>query len=85
MYVDWTREKQYYYVENGKYYNEFDFNRLSECKYELTYVSANSPHLAASKVGESFTVEIIKINRKTMKYKTIFRELRDIVKMQKIK
>ncbi len=85
MYVVRTLEKQYEYVENGKYYYEFDINWHSECKYELTYVGTNSPKPALAKVGESFTVEIIEINRKTMKYKTIFRELTDIGEMQKIK
>jgi len=85
MYVVRTLEKQFEYVENGKYYYEFDINWLSECKYELTYVGTNSPNPAVAKVGESFTVEIIEINRKTMKYKTIFRELTDVGEMQKIK
>ena len=84
MYVVRTLEKQFEYVENGKYYYEFDINWLSECKYELTYVGTNSPNPALAKVGESFAVEIIEISRTTMKYKTIFRELTDIGEMQKI-
>ncbi len=85
MYVVRTLEKQFEYVENGKYHYEFNIKWLSECKYELTYVGTNSPNPAQTKVGESFTVEIIEINRNTMKYKTIFRELIDIGEMQKIK
>lgn len=85
MYVVRTLEKQFEYVENGKYYYEFDINWLSKCKYELTYVGTNSPNPAVAKVGESFTVEIIEINRKTMKYKSIFREMTDVGEMQKIK
>ena len=85
MYVKRTLKKQSEYVENGKYYYEFNIKWISNCKYELTYIGTTSPNPAAAKIGESFTVEIIEINDSIMKYKTVFRDIEDIGEMTKIK
>jgi len=81
MYVDRNLEKQFEYVENGKYYYEFDIKWLTECKYQLTYKGTSSPMPAAVKIGETFTVEILNINDSITEYKTVFRDLEDQGKM----
>jgi hypothetical protein len=85
MYVVRTLEKQFEYVENGKYYYEFKIKWLSDCKYELTYVGTTSPTPSVAKPNETCTVEIIGIDNEYMKYRTIFRDELDVSEMEKIK
>jgi hypothetical protein len=84
-YVVRTLEKQYEYVENGKYYYEFKIKWLSSCKYELTYIGTNSPTPSVANTNETCTVEIIGIDNEYMKYKTVFRDQLDVSEMEKVK
>lgn len=84
-YVVRTLNKQLEYIENGKYYYEFNIEWLSDCKYKLQYVGTTGPQKAFVEVGETFTVEIIKINRSRMKYQTLVRDLEETGEMIKIK
>lgn len=81
IYVKRDLKKQFEYVENGKYYYEFDIKWLTECKYQLTYKGTSSPLPAEAKIGEMFTVEILNINDSITEYKTVFRDLEDRGKM----
>lgn len=85
MYVVRTLDKQFEYVENGKYYYEFKIKWLSNCKYELTYIGTTSPTPSVAKPNETCTVEIIGIDNEYMKYRTIFRDQLDVSEMEKIK
>lgn len=85
MYVVRTLDKQFEYVENGKYYYEFRIKWLSNCKYELTYVGTTSPKPLDAKPKETITVQIIGIDANYMKYRTIFRDQLDVSEMEKIK
>lgn len=85
IYVERNKDKQFEYIENGKYYYEFDIDLITDCKYELTYKGTTSPNSAAAKIGEKFTIEIIKINDSEMEYKTTFRNLEDVGKMTRIR
>ena len=80
-----TLDKQYEYVENGKYYYEFKIKWLSNCKYELTYIGTNSPKPSVANVNETCTVEIIGIDSEYMKYRTIFRDQLDVSEMDKVR
>ncbi len=84
-YVVRTLEKQLEYVENGKYYYEFNIKWLSHCKYQLTYIGTNSPKPSAVNINETCTVEIIGIDSEYMKYRTIFRDQLDVSEMEKMK
>lgn len=84
IYVVRDMEKQYEYMENGKYYYEFDIEWVTECKYQLTYKGTTSPKPAAAKIGEKFIIEITKINDSLTEYKTVFRDLEDVGKMVRI-
>ncbi|MFK7748932.1 MAG: hypothetical protein AB8B65_11110 [Kordia sp.] len=84
IYVVRDDKKQFAYMENGKYYYEFDITWLTECNYELTYVGTNSPNAAAAEIGEKFTVELITVNDSITEYKTVFRDLEDVGKMVRI-
>lgn len=84
-YVVRTLEKQYEYVENGKYYYEFKIKWLSSCKYELTYIGTTSPKPSVANINETCTVEIIGIDNEYMKYRTIFRDQLDVSEMEKVK
>lgn len=85
IYVERTLEKQLEYMNNGKFYYEFDIEWLSECEYELTYVGTNSSNQAAAYIGEKFKIEILKINDSLTEYKTVFRGLEDIGTMSRLK
>ncbi|WP_040252091.1 hypothetical protein [Psychroserpens mesophilus] len=85
IYVERTLKKQYEYMENGKYFYEFDIEWINDCKYELTYKGTTSPNSAAAKIGEKFTIEITKINDSLTEYKTVFRDLEETGKMIKMK
>lgn len=80
-----TLEKQFEYVENGKYYYEFKIRWLSNCKYELTYIGTTSPKPALANLNETLTVEILGIDSEYMKYRTIFRDLLDVSEMDRLK
>lgn len=84
-YVVRTLEKQFEYVENGKYFYEFKIKWLSSCKYELTYIGTNSPTPSVANINETCTVDIIGIDNEYMKYRTIFRDQLDVSEMEKVK
>lgn len=84
IHVERTLEKQFEYFEDEKYYYEFNIEWLSECKYGLTYMQTTSPVPAAIKFGEKLTVEIVEINNGTMEYKTVFRDLEETARMNRI-
>ena len=84
-YVVRTLQKQYEFVENGKYYYEFDVRWKTACKYELIYVGTTSPKPAMANINETCTVEIIGIDNDYMKYRTIFRDMLDVSEMEKVK
>lgn len=84
-YVVRTLDKQLEYVENGKYYYEFKIKWLSNCKYELSYVSTTSPDTTFASLRETCTVQIIGIDNDYMKYRTIFRDQLDVSEMERIK
>lgn len=85
IYVERDHKKQYEYVENGKYYYEFDIEWITDCKYELTYIGTTSPNPAVAKIGEKFEVEITQINDSLTEYITVFRDLEDVGKMIRVK
>jgi hypothetical protein len=84
-YVVRTLDRQFEYVENGKYYYEFRIKWLNDCKYELTYAGTTSPDTSFAKHNETCTVQIIGIDNDYMKYKTIFRNQLDVNEMERIK
>lgn len=84
IYVVRTKKKQFEYIQNGKYYYEYDLKWLDKCRYQLTYVGTNSPKAAIIKVGESFIVEILDADSKKMTYKTSFLNKTDVGIMTKI-
>jgi hypothetical protein len=84
-YVVRTLDKQFEYVENGKYYYEFKIRWLSDCKYELKYIGTTSPKPSVAEINETCTVEIIGIDNEYMKYRTIFRDQLDVSEMEKMK
>ncbi|HLY72126.1 MAG TPA: hypothetical protein VKR53_20475 [Puia sp.] len=83
-YVMRTLEKQFEYVDHGKYYYEFSVRWLDDCSYQLTYIGTTSPRPAAIQIGESLHVDILSINNTRMTYKTIFRNLQESDEMEKI-
>ena len=85
LYVERNKEKQFEYMENGKYYYEFDINWITDCNYELIYIGTTSPNPAVVKIGEKMLVEIIKVNDSITEYKTVFRNIEEIGKMVRIK
>ena len=84
-YVVRTLDKQYEYVENGKYYYEFKIKWISNCKYELTYVGTTSPYPITAQLNETCTVEIIGIDNDYMKYRTVFKDQLDVSEMERMK
>jgi hypothetical protein len=84
-YVVRTLDKQFEYVENGKYYYEFKIKWLSNCKYELKYIGTTSPKPSVANINETCTVHILGIDNDYMKYRTIFRDQLDVSEMEKIK
>lgn len=85
LFVVRTLDKQFEYVENGKYYYEFKIKWLSDCKYELTYIGTTSPVPAAANINEKCIVTIIGIDAGFMKYKTVFRDQLDVGEMDRVK
>ena len=72
IYVERTLNKTYEFMENKKFYFEYDAKWINDCKYELTFVKTNKPNWLIKK-GEMIKVEILVINKNEMKYSTTFR------------
>jgi len=85
IYVERNHKKQFEYMENGKYYYEFDIEWLTDCTYELTYKGTTSPVPAAAQIGEKLIVEITTINDSITEYKTTFRNMALVGSMSRIK
>jgi len=84
IYVVRTYKKQYEYVEDGKYFYEYNIKWLDDCKYEMTYIKTTSPNTAKIKPGEKLTVNILEISKNHTMYKTIFRNSEEIGEMSRI-
>lgn len=85
MFVECTTKKQLEYIENGKYYYEFDIKWLTPCKYEAIYKGTNSPYPANAAIGDITTIEILEITKDKMKYRTKFNDIEEVAEMNRIK
>ncbi len=83
IYVVRTYNKQYEYIEDGKYFYEYDIEWLDECRYEMTFVKTTSPTQAKINKGEKLTVYILEISKNKMSYKTTFRNTEEVGEMSR--
>lgn len=84
MYVERTKNKQLEYIEDGKYYYEFEIKWVNSCKYQAIYKGTNSPYPANTAIGEATTIEILEITRDKMKYHTKFGDVEETAEMTRI-
>lgn len=85
LYVVRTLEKHVEYVENGKYKDEYAVIWLSDCAYELKFISSNNPMPIVPEEGEVTKIEIYTIDAKRMKYRSTIRGMRENSEMVRIK
>lgn len=84
IYVERTKKKQYEYIQNGKYYYEYDIDWINKCKYKMIFISTNDPTPEVIQKGDVLTVEITNINQSMTQYKTNYNGQTDSGTMTKI-
>jgi len=73
-----TLNKTTEYTDNKKYFYEYDAKWINDCEYDLIFKKSNKPNYTLIKPGEKVHVEIIAIDKDTMRYKGTFRK-RDVI------
>ncbi len=84
IYVIRTIEKQFEYTQDGKYYYEYEINWLSDCRYQMIYLSTSNPNMLNRNIGDTIAVEIDNARTRSMSYKTTFKNKIDSGSMTKI-
>lgn len=67
-----TKDKQFEYTQNGKYFYEYDIKWLEDCTYQMTFLTTSDPNPAIAREGDKLIVEIISIDKNILEYSTTF-------------
>lgn len=68
-----TFNKTTEYTEHKKYFFEYDTKWIDNCDYDLIFRRTNKPNFKLINPGEVMHIEVLTIDKNTMRYKATFR------------